>query len=248
MALSRRQKLTIISLLVYWPGIFILAHIPIPRLVYKAQVSDKGIHFLAYLILVFLLWFAISPNKKVNWRKAAAWWVLLVVVWYGVVDELLQGYVGRSCDVMDFFANLVGTLTGLILFSFFTFWPVLLVVMGITIFTLTNLTRANMADLLPITDAVFHLFAHGLFTVLWIQYIHLFLPTKAPKSKWLIVALALPMGFLLTVKLFSIIFGRDFVVRDIILSVAGITAVVATVYLIALFRQKSVRELSPGDT
>jgi len=235
-------------LLVYWPGIFILEHIPIPRLVYKAQVSDKGIHFLAYLILVFLLWFAISPNKKVNWRKAAVWWVLLVVVWYGVVDELLQGYVGRSCDVMDFFANLVGTLTGLILFSFFTFWPVLLVVVGTTIFTLTNLTRANMANLLPITNAVFHLFAHGLFTVLWIQYIHLFLPTKAPKPKWLIVALALPMGFLLIVKLFSIIFGRDFVVRDIILSVAGITAVVATVYLIALFRRKSVRELSPGDT
>ncbi|GAG33646.1 unnamed protein product, partial [marine sediment metagenome] len=160
MALSRRQKLIIISLLVYWPGIFILAHIPIPRLVYKAQVSDKGIHFLAYLILVFLLWFAISPNKKVSWRKAAVWWVLLVVVWYGVVDELLQGYVGRSCDVMDFFANLVGTLAGLILFSFFTFWPVLLVVVGTTIFTLTNLARANMADLLPITDAVFHLFAH----------------------------------------------------------------------------------------
>ena len=248
MALSRRQKLTIISLLVYWPGIFILAHIPIPQLVYKAGVSDKSLHFLAYLILAFLLWFAISPNKKVNWRRAAVWWVLLVVVWYGVADELLQGYVGRSCDVMDFFANLVGTFAGLILFSFLTFWPVFLVVMGITIFTLTNLARANLADLLPITNAVFHLFAHGLFTVLWIQYIHLFLPTKAPKPKWLIVALALPMGFLLIVKLFSIIFGRYFVVRDIILSVAGITAVVATVYLIALFRRKSVRELSSGDT
>src|SRR4030042_647093 len=101
MALSRRQKLTIISLLVYWPGVFILAHIPIPQLVYKAQVSDKSLHFLVYLVLVFLLWFTISPDKKVNWRKAAAWWVLFVVVWYGVVDEVLQGYVGRSCDIID---------------------------------------------------------------------------------------------------------------------------------------------------
>ena len=92
MVLSRRQKLTIISLLFYWPGVFILAHIPIPQLVYKAQVSDKSLHFLAYLVLVFLLWFAISPNKKVNWRKAAVWWILFVVVLYGVVDELLQGY------------------------------------------------------------------------------------------------------------------------------------------------------------
>jgi VanZ family protein len=248
MTLSRRQKLTIISLLVYWPGIFILAHIPIPQLVYKAQVSDKSLHFLAYLVLAFLFWFAISPDKKVHWRKAAVWWVLLVVVWYGVVDEVLQGYVGRSCDVMDFFANLVGTLAGLILFSFFAFWPVLLVVMGITIFTLTNLARANMSELLPITSAIFHLFAYAFFTMLWVQYIHLFLPTKAPKPKWLIAALALPIGFLLTVKLFSIIFGRYFVVRDIILSAVGITAVVATVYLIALFRRKSIRILSSGDT
>jgi hypothetical protein len=237
MALSRRPKLTIISLLLYWPGVFILAHIPIPQLVYKAQVSDKSLHFLAYLVLVFLLWFAISPNKKVNWRKAAVWWVLFVVVWYGVVDEWLQSYVGRTCDIMDFFADLAGTLAGLILFSFFTFWPVLLVVMGTTIFTLTNFTRANLADLVPITNAMFHLFAYGFFTMLWLQYIHLFLPMKAPKPKWMIAALALPIGFLLTVKLFSVIFGKDFVVQDVIISTVGIITVVATIYLIALFRR-----------
>jgi VanZ family protein len=247
MALLRRQKLTIISLLVYWPGVFILAHIPIPfpQLVYKAQVSDKGLHFLAYLILTFLLWFAISPDKKVNWREAAVWWVLFVVVWYGVVDEVLQGYVGRNCDVMDFFADLAGTLAGLILFSFFTFWPVLLVVMGITIFTLTNFIRANLAELLPITNAIFHFFAYGFFTMLWLQYIHLFLPTKAPKPKWMIAALALPIGFLLTVKLFSVIFGKDFVAQEVIISVVGITAVVATIYLIALFRRRITQKLSP---
>lgn len=237
MVLSHRQKLTILLLLLYWPGVFILAHIPIPQLVYKAQVSDKSLHFLAYLVLVFLLWFAISPNKKVNWRKAAVWWVLFVAVWYGVVDEMLQSYVGRTCDIMDFFADLAGTLTGLILFSFFTFWPVLLVVTGITIFTLTNFTRANIAELVPITNAMFHLFAYGFFTMLWLQYIHLFLPMKAPKPKWMIAALALPIGFLLTVKLFSVIFGKDFVVQDVIISTVGIITVVATIYLIALFRR-----------
>jgi VanZ family protein len=245
MALSHRQKLTIISLLLYWPGVFILAHIPIPQLVYKAQVSDKSLHFLAYLVLVFLLWFAISPNKKVNWRKAAVWWVLFVAVWYGVVDEWLQSYVGRTCDIMDFFADLAGTLAGLILFSFFTFWPVLLVVMGTTIFTLTNFTRANLADLVPITNEMFHLFAYGFFTMLWLQYIHLFLPMKAPKPKWMIAALALPIGFLLTVKLFSVIFGKDFVVQDVIISTVGIITVVATIYLIALFRRGLTQKLSP---
>jgi VanZ family protein len=237
MALSRRPKLTIISLLLYWPGVFILAHIPIPQLIYRAHVSDKSLHFLTYFILVFLLWFAISPNKKVNWRKSAVWWVLFVVVWYGVVDEWLQGYVGRTCDVTDFLADLVGALAGLILFSFFSFWPVLLVVMGTTIFTLTGFARANLAELVPITNAMFHLFGYGFFTMLWIQNIHLFLLMKAPNPKWMIAALALPLCFLLIVKLFSVIFGKDFVVQDVIISVAGIIIVVAATYLIALFRR-----------
>jgi len=220
MAVSRRQKLVIISLLIYWPTLFALAHIPIPKVVREAGVSDKSLHFIAYLILVFLLWFAISPGRKVNWRRAVAWWILLVTVCYGVIDELLQGVVvGRSCDVMDFFADLIGVLTGLILLTFFTFWPAFLVVTGITIFALTNLTRTSLSDLLPPSaNLTFYLFAYGFFTMLWIQNISLFLPSKAPKLKWLIVASVLPIGFLVAVKLFSIISGRDFRLHDVIIA------------------------------
>ncbi len=243
MALIRRQKLIIISLLFYWPALFVLAHRPIPPVVREAGVSDKSLHFIAYLILVFLLWCAINPDRKVNWRKAAAWWVLLVTVCYGVIDELLQGVVvGRSCDVMDFFADLGGVTTGLILLTFFTFWPAFLVVTGITIFALTNLTRTSLADLLPpAANLAFYLFAYGFFTMLWIQNISLFLPSKAPKLKWLIVASALPIGFLVAVKLFSIISGRDFRLHDVIIAAVGIAAVVITIYLINLFRCRRAR-------
>jgi VanZ family protein len=234
---SRRQKLILISLLIYWPVIFMLAHIPIPQLVRKAGVSDKSLHFIAYLALVFLLWFAVSPDRKVTWRRAAAWCVLLVMVCYGVIDELLQSVVaGRSCDAMDFVADLVGALTGLILLAFFTFWPAFLVVTGITIFALTNLTRINLADLLPVTYRAFLLFSYGFFALLWIQNIHLYLSLEAPKLKWLIVASALPIGLLVAVKLFSIISGRDFRQRDVIIAAVGIAAAVITIYLIGLFR------------
>ncbi len=54
MALSRQQKVTIISLVSYWLTLFILTHIPIPLFVREAGVSDKSLHLLAYLILVFL--------------------------------------------------------------------------------------------------------------------------------------------------------------------------------------------------
>lgn len=244
MPISRRQKLVIILLLIYWPAIFILAHIPIPQLVRKAGVSDKTIHFIAYLALAFLLWFAVSPERKVTWRRAATWWVLIVMVCYGVIDELLQGVIAsRSCDAMDFLADLIGVLTGLILFAFFTFWPAFLVVTGITIFAMTNLSRVNLADLLPVTYVLFLLFSFGLFTMLWIQNIHLFLQLKAPKLKWLIVASALPTVFLVAVKMFSIVVGRDFRQRDVIIAAVGITAVVITTYLIGLF---STRRIQPS--
>ncbi len=238
MNLSRQQKLIILSLIIYWPTLFILAHIPIPQVVREADVSDKVIHFLAYLILTFLLWSAINADKKVNWRKAAAWWILLVVVLYGILDEVLQRFVaGRCCDTKDFISDLTATLTGLIILSIFTFWPAFLVVTGITIFGLTNVSRVNIADLNPVINTVFHLFAYAFFTLLWIQNIHQKLETgnwkleilKPPKPEWLIIALTPPIAFLLAVKLGSLILGRSFSIKELIVSVTGIAVVVGTI-------------------
>lgn len=247
MALSRRQKLTIISLLFYWPAIFVFGHIPMPGLVYKAGVSDKSLHFLAYLVLVFLLWFAINPDKKVNWRTATVWRILLAVVLYGLADELLQPLVGRTCDITDFLANLAGMFGGLILLTLLTFWPALLVVTGTAVFLLTNLCRKNPADLLPATSVMFYLFAYGFFTLLWTRYMKLFLSLKAPRPKWLLGALVLPIAFLLIVKVFSVIIGRPFSVPNVIISAMGIVAVVIIIYLTALLRQRSTEKLPPSD-
>ncbi len=241
MALSLRQKLTAIALPVYWLVLFFLAHIPIPDVVYRARVSDKSLHFAAYLILVFLLWFAISPDEKVSWRRARVWWTLLATALYGVVDELLQGYVGRTCDVTDFLANMIGVLTGLILFMFLTFWPAFLVVTGIVVFTLTNLARENLAELLPRTSVIFYFSAYGIFTLLWIQYMALFLALRAPRPRWLIGASVMPAAFLLTAKLFSIILGKDFSRRHVIVSAAAVAAVILTVFLAALSRRFCAR-------
>jgi len=238
MSLLLQRKITIVLLVLYWPMLFILGHIPVPQVVREADVSDKSLHFLAYLILVFLLWFAISGDKKVDWRKAAVWWVLSIIVVYGILDELLQSCVaGRSCDIRDFFADLAGILTGLILFSFFTFWLAGLLVAATVIFGITNIARANLADLVPVTNAAFHLFSYAIFTMLWIQYMRLFLPTKAPRAKWLILALAVPTGFLLIVKLFSVIVCKDLALSDTIVSFGAIAAVVTAFCLRSSFRK-----------
>ena len=248
MVLSRRQKLTLIPLLLYWPAIFILTHIPLAHIAnIQIPASDKTLHCLAYLVLVFLLWFAISPDRKVSWRKSAVWWVLFVVAGYGGFDEWLQGYVGRSPSVMDFLADLAGALTGLVLLSIFPFWPVSLVLASVAIFILTNFSQANLADQLPVTNAAFHLFAYGFFSLLWTRYMYHLLSIKAPQPRWLIGALALPIGFLLSVELFSAVAGNGFRLSRVIISAVGITAVIAVVFLTALFRQGFTQKVSPND-
>ena len=245
---SVRQKLTIVSLLLYWPALFILAHIPIPRVVYKAHVSDKSLHFLAYLTLAFLIWFSLNPDARIRWSKAVVWLVLLMIAGYAAIDELLQEYVGRSCDAMDFFADVAGGITGLIIFTFLPFWTAALFVMAIIIFLLTNVAKTNLTTILPIPNLAFHLFAYGIFTMFWLRYLHQVLQIKAPKLKWLIMALVLPTTFMLAAKLCSLILGRSFAVIDIIISVIAIIAVVAVNYLIALLRTNQRKDMPLKDS
>jgi len=248
MALSVQRKIAAIVLALYWPALFVLAHIPIPRVVREANVSDKSLHFLGYLVLVYLLWFAVRGDEKVNWRRAGPWWILGLMAMYGILDEWSQNYVaGRTCDLQDFLADAVGTMAGLILFSVFAFWPAGLLVTAIVIFGVTNVTQADLSRLMPVTSAAFHLFAYAVFTALWIQYIRRF-PSilRAPRggAKWLMAAAAGPMALLLIVKLFSVIVGRAFSVRDVLVSAGGIGMIVAVVYLAALFRRA---ELDAAD-
>jgi len=241
MTLPLERKIAAVVLALYWPTLFVFAHIPVPQVVREADVSDKSLHFLGYLVLVYLLWFAVRGNEKVNWRRAWPWWVLGIMAAYGVLDEWSQNYVaGRTCDVRDFLADVVGTMAGLILFSVFTFWPAGLLVTAIVIFGMTNVTRADLAGLMPATSAAFHLFAYAVFAVLWIQYIRRFpSAVRAPRAgaKRLMAAAVGPLALLLIVKLFSVIAGRAFAMRDMLFSVGGIGVIVAVVYLAALFRR-----------
>ena len=240
MARLLRKKLALLCLLVYWPSLFVLAHIPIPRVVRQADLSDKTLHVLAYFILVFLLWGAIQPYQRVNWRKAHVWVVLTVVVWYGVMDEWLQGYAGRTPDVKDFAADLIGAGASLILLTLLSFWPATLVLMGISIFALANCSRAGISELVPFGHKAFHALAYGVFTCLWITYIQRICPKSHPYrttrvEHWLgkprhplqgfVLSVLLPFLLLGTVQLGSITLRRPFANSDIIAAACGIITV-----------------------
>ncbi|MBN1796614.1 MAG: VanZ family protein [Sedimentisphaerales bacterium] len=242
MSLTRRHKVVIVALVLYWPVMFIATHIPtIPQWVGQIPLSDKTLHFFAYFFLCFLLWQAISPNRKVNWRKPSVWLILFVVVWYGIVDEWLQIYVGRHADVRDFFADLAGAVTALVILSFFHFWPASLVLgaMGILIFT--NFYRIKGGYILFISSPIFFFCAYSVFTMIWLRYIHNFLPVRPPQGKWWFGALALPLVLLLALELFCIFAGHSLNGISTITSVVAVGIVVLTSFCYEMLTVKTGR-------
>jgi membrane protein DedA with SNARE-associated domain len=60
--------------------------------------------------------------------------------------------------------------------------------------------------------------------------------------------LALPIVFLLSVKLSSVILDRNFDAREMMLCLAAILATVAAIFLIAWYRQRTNKKPSSAST
>ena len=118
---------------------------------------------------------------------------------------------------------------------------------GSVIFVLTNFIQANPLSLPSAATAGLYLLSYASFCLLWIRYMYELLPIKAPQPRWLIGALVMPTGFLLSVTLFSAVTGGGFKLRALVISAAGIAAVVVTILAIALFRRCRTQKLSPDD-
>jgi hypothetical protein len=227
-----RHKYVLISLLMYWPALFAATHIPVPDFVGSAGMSDKKLHYLAYLVLVSLLWFVVSPHNKVNWKKAKVWVVLAVIVWYGAIDEWLQGFVHRSPDVADFKADLSGALTGLVILSIFSFWPGLLILFGSIIFIVTNLTTVHVVLGSEHINTAFNFLGYAIFTLIWIQNIHEYFGLRKMGIKWWVAASVVPLLFVAIIRGYGYYFSdKELWIYDIATSVAGILSAIVVSYI-----------------
>jgi hypothetical protein len=223
----RRHRYALVGLFLYWPGIFIATHVPINRMVRQAGLSDKALHFCGYLVLAFFIFAAVSPYKKLNWLNIKPWIVLLVVTIYAAVDEYLQQFVNRSPDFLDFVANMSGALTAMIILTFLSFWPALLILTAIYIFALTNLSTSELVFSRIFINASFHFLAYAFFTLVWIQHIDRFIQIQRKSLLWIAVAAAVPLAFLLFVKLISPLMGKQVWLVDVSTAITGILLTVA---------------------
>lgn len=101
--------------------IAVLSLSAVPKLNLAIKSGDKYLHFLAYLGLSILWYFALKD--KIN-KKLFKILVPLGLIFYGIILEGLQSGLTtyRTGDVYDALANATGVIVGLILFNKIIKW------------------------------------------------------------------------------------------------------------------------------
>jgi len=237
MNLSRTRKISLFILLLYWPLIFTLTHIPLKtEFLIQLQASDKTLHFLVYFILSFLLYFAAEPTKKLSLKSKKFWLLFAALLFYAAADEWLQGLVGRSCDFLDFVANLTGVAAAFFLLSFLSFQPALLLFTAVSIIIITKAAQMRFIGWLSFIKPAVYFLAYAFFTIIWSRFIFTVNFLRSSRLKWLAASFALPLILLLAAGIFSFILANSFQLPEIICSLAAISSAVAFFY----FTKRSV--------
>jgi len=94
----------------------------------EAAVWDKALHFTAYFGLSLMATIAVQGRRR-------ALWCAMGLIALGGSLEVIQGFVGRDCDIWDEVANTIGVLSGL-----------LLALLGISVLRLAKLVELTPPD------------------------------------------------------------------------------------------------------
>ncbi len=105
--------------LIWTVSSFSIVPLPIDRV----PMRDKGVHFLEYGALGLLVGHAVLRTAQTPSRLRATIATILVCASWGMLDEIHQVFVpGRSGDLLDFVADLLGATTGASLRSVIGFY------------------------------------------------------------------------------------------------------------------------------
>ena len=109
-----KKKIIYIPLIIYWVVLLIATTLP-GKDVPDIGVSDKIEHFSAYAVLTVFICLTYMFQKKIKLFSVHPFiFSVLTVMLYAAIDEFHQIYIpGRTCDIRDWTADLIGALAGI---------------------------------------------------------------------------------------------------------------------------------------
>ncbi|MBA3016840.1 MAG: VanZ family protein [Proteobacteria bacterium] len=109
-----------LPILIYCFLIFIQSSYPSPESIPALPYIDKILHFIAYAVLGVLFFRAYRTQRFKENINLAIMLSIISSSLYGLSDEVHQYFVpSRNADIMDFFADVAGSICGVYIFNRF---------------------------------------------------------------------------------------------------------------------------------
>lgn len=103
------RRFSLIALATYGLVLVVSTHVPLPG-EFVESVSDKTLHLSAYGVLGALALSAWILHRGLHWQSLAG--VVVGLAIFGALDEVTQPPFGRTADLWDWFADLMGLAVG----------------------------------------------------------------------------------------------------------------------------------------
>ncbi|MBU1259564.1 MAG: VanZ family protein [Planctomycetes bacterium] len=236
MNLSKERKFFTIVLIFYWVGIFFATHIPVPGWTRKMGVSDKTMHFAAYLVLMLLLWLSVSFEKKADWKKIRPWLLMGIVAVYGLFDEVSQYFIeGRSADLYDLLGNFLGAAIAMILVTIMAGRHTAMIPFVICPMFLPGLVRSKLIAQSSIIETAVYAAAFAIITIAWAQYLSSVHKLNLKQLKHIPAFFAGLAGTIAIVKIYAVFTNKP-MGKTAILS--AFAAIILTLIIWSLAREK----------
>jgi hypothetical protein len=233
--MTRERKFFITILIFYWLGIFAATHIPIPGWTRKMGVSDKTMHFVAYMVLTLLLWLGTSFEIKADWKKLRPWLLSTIVLLYGVADELLQHFTKRSADIRDFAADVFGLAAAMAIVTVLPACHATMILITVCPLFLPAIVRSQLIIQGSIPEAVAYMTVFAVITIAWIKYLSSVLALNFRKNKLLAVFFAPPAGTIIIVKLYAQLTDKPFGTTALL---SAFISIILTLFIRRLISEK----------
>jgi len=210
MQLAKEKKFFTIILVFYWLSIFIATHIPVPGWTGKMGVSDKTMHFTAYMTLAILLWLSSSFGQKACWRGLKSRLLLSIVSLYAVMDEALQHFTRRSFDLSDMASNFGGIAAAFLLVTLLQSTHVTMILVSVSMLFLPAFVRSRLITQNSIFEAAAYMAGFAIVTIAWIKYLSLVYKLNFKKLKNIPIFFAGPAAIAAIVKIYAALTDKPF--------------------------------------